>query len=217
MFTGIIEEIGTVQRIERGASGARLTIAAKTVLEGTRLGDSIATNGVCLTVVSLTSDSFSADVMAESLRRSSLGALQTGSPVNLERAMPLNGRFGGHIVSGHIDGTGTIASQKREDNAVWVTVHTSASLLRYIVEKGSIAIDGVSLTVAAVDETSFAVSIIPHTGAQTILLDKKPGETVNLECDVIGKYVEKLLAPYTPDEKAAPSRITMEFLTQNGF
>ena len=199
MFTGIIEELGTVQRIERGASGARLTIAAKTVLEGTKLGDSIATNGVCLTVVSLTSDSFSADVMAESLRRSNLGALQTGSPVNLERAMPLNGRFGGHIVSGHIDGTGTIASQKREDNAVWVTVRTAASLLRYIVEKGSIAIDGVSLTVAAVDESSFAVSIIPHTGAQTILLDKKPGETVNLECDVIGKYVEKLFAPYTPD------------------
>ena len=199
MFTGIIEEIGTVRRIERGASGARLTIAAKTVLEGTKLGDSIATNGVCLTVVSLTSDSFSADVMAESLRRSNLGALQTGSPVNLERAMPLNGRFGGHIVSGHIDGTGTIASQKREDNAVWVTVRTAASLLRYIVEKGSIAIDGVSLTVAAVDESSFVVSIIPHTGAQTILLDKKPGETVNLECDVIGKYVEKLFAPYTPD------------------
>ena len=217
MFTGIIEEIGTVRRIERGAAGARLTIAAKTVLEGTELGDSIATNGGCLTVVSMTSDSFSADVMAESLRRSSLGALQTGSPVNLERAMPLNGRFGGHIVSGHIDGTGTIASQKREDNAVWVTVRAPAALLRYIVEKGSIAIDGVSLTVAAVDETSFAVSIIPHTGAQTILLDKKAGETVNLECDVIGKYVEKLLAPYAPTDEAAPSGITMEFLAQNGF
>ena len=217
MFTGIIEEIGTVRRIERGAAGARLTIAAKTVLKGTELGDSIATNGVCLTVVSMTSDSFSADVMAESLRRSSLGALQTGSPVNLERAMPLNGRFGGHIVSGHIDGTGTIASQKREDNAVWVTVRAPAALLRYIVEKGSIAIDGVSLTVAAVDETGFAVSIIPHTGTQTILLDKKAGETVNLECDVIGKYVEKLLAPYAPTDKAAPSGITMEFLAQNGF
>lgn len=217
MFTGIIEEIGTVCRIERGAAGARLTIAAKTVLEDTKLGDSIATNGVCLTVVSMTSDTFSADVMAESLRRSSLGALQSGSPVNLERAMPANGRFGGHIVSGHIDGTGTIASQKREDNAVWVTVHTHASLLRYIVEKGSIAIDGVSLTVAAVDESSFAVSIIPHTGAQTILLGKKPGETVNLECDVIGKYVEKLLTPYTSAEKPATSSITMEFLARNGF
>ena len=216
MFTGIIEEIGTVRRIEHGAAGARLTIAAKTVLEGTKLGDSIATNGVCLTVVSITADSFSADVMAETLRRSSLGALQSGSPVNLERAMPANGRFGGHIVSGHIDGTGMVASQKREDNAVWVTVRTPASLLRYIVEKGSIAIDGVSLTVASVDETSFSVSIIPHTGAQTILLGKKPGETVNLECDVIGKYVEKLLAPYTA-EKGAASGITMEFLARNGF
>lgn len=216
MFTGIIEEIGTVRRIERGAAGARLTMAAKTVLEGTKLGDSIATNGVCLTVVSMTADSFSADVMAETLRRSSLGALQSGSPVNLERAMPANGRFGGHIVSGHIDGTGTVASQKREDNAVWVTVRTPTPLLRYIVEKGSIAIDGVSLTVAAVDETSFSVSIIPHTGAQTILLGKKPGETVNLECDMIGKYVEKLLAPYTA-EKSAASGITMEFLAQNGF
>lgn len=217
MFTGIIEEIGTVRRIEHGAAGARLTIAAKTVLEDTKLGDSIATNGVCLTVVSMTSDTFSADVMAESLRRSSLGALQSGSPVNLERAMPANGRFGGHIVSGHIDGTGTIASQKREDNAVWVTVRTSSSLLRYIVEKGSIAIDGVSLTVATVDESSFAVSIIPHTGAQTILLGKKPGETVNLECDVIGKYVEKLLTPYTSAEKPATSGITMDFLARNGF
>lgn len=217
MFTGIIEEIGTVRRIERGAAGARLTIGARTVLEGTKLGDSIATNGVCLTVVSMTADSFSADVMAESLRRSSLGALQSGSAVNLERAMPANGRFGGHIVSGHIDGTGTVSSQKREDNAVWVTVRTPASLLRYIVEKGSIAIDGVSLTVAAVDETSFAVSIIPHTGAQTILLDKKTGETVNLECDVIGKYVEKLLTPYAAAEKPTTSGITMEFLAQNGF
>ena len=173
MFTGIIEEIGTVRRIEHGAKGARLTIQANTVLEDTRIGDSIATNGVCLTVVSMTGDSFSADVMAESLRRSSLGTLQGGSPVNLERAMAANGRFGGHIVSGHIDGTGTIASQKREDNAVWVKIKTPAPLLRYIVEKGSIAIDGVSLTVAAVTDTDFSVSIIPHTGAQTILLGKK--------------------------------------------
>ena len=131
--------------------------------------------------------------------------------------MPLNGRFGGHIVSGHIDGTGKVASQRREDNAVWVTVHAPAALLRYIVEKGSIAIDGVSLTVAAVDQTGFSVSIIPHTGAETILLGKKPGETVNLECDVIGKYVEKLLTPYAPEKKAEPHGITMEFLAQNGF
>ena len=211
MFTGIIEEVGTVRRIERGAKGARLTIGAKTVLEDTKIGDSIATNGVCLTVVSMTGDSFSADVMAESLRRSSLGTLQGGSPVNLERAMAANGRFGGHIVSGHIDGTGTIASQKREDNAVWVKVKTPAPLLRYIVEKGSIAIDGVSLTVAAVTETDFSVSIIPHTGAQTILLGKKPGEPVNLECDVISKYVEKLIQPHKT------GGISTDFLAANGF
>ena len=211
MFTGIIEEIGTVRRIEHGATGARLTIQAKTVLEDTRIGDSIATNGVCLTVVSMTGDSFSADVMAESLRRSSLGSLQGGSPVNLERAMAANGRFGGHIVSGHIDGTGTIASQKREDNAVWVKIKTPAPLLRYIVEKGSIAIDGVSLTVAAVTDTDFSVSIIPHTGAQTILLGKKPGDPVNLECDVIGKYVEKLTAPHKT------GGISTNFLAENGF
>ncbi len=211
MFTGIIEEIGTVRRIEHGAKGARLTIQAKTVLEDTRIGDSIATNGVCLTVVSMTGDSFSADVMAESLRRSSLGTLQGGSPVNLERAMAANGRFGGHIVSGHIDGTGTIASQKREDNAVWVKIKTPAPLLRYIVEKGSIAIDGVSLTVAAVTDTDFSVSIIPHTGTQTILLGKKPGDPVNLECDVIGKYVEKLTAPHKT------GGISTNFLAENGF
>ena len=211
MFTGIIEEIGTVRRIEHGAKGARLTIQANTVLEDTRIGDSIATNGVCLTVVSMTGDSFSADVMAESLRRSSLGTLQGGSPVNLERAMAANGRFGGHIVSGHIDGTGTIVSQKREDNAVWVKIKTPAPLLRYIVEKGSIAIDGVSLTVAAVTDTDFSVSIIPHTGAQTILLGKKPGDPVNLECEVIGKYVEKLTAPH----KAGG--ISTNFLAENGF
>lgn len=211
MFTGIIEEIGTVRRIEHGAKGARLTIQAKTVLEDTKIGDSIATNGVCLTVVSMTGDSFSADVMAESLRRSSLGTLQGGSPVNLERAMAANGRFGGHIVSGHIDGTGTIASQKREDNAVWIKIKTPAPLLRYIVEKGSIAIDGVSLTVAAVTDTDFSVSIIPHTGAQTILLGKKPGDPVNLECDVIGKYVEKLTAPHKT------GGISTNFLAENGF
>ena len=214
MFTGIIEEIGTVRRIERGARGARLTIGAETVLEGTKIGDSIATNGVCLTVTGMTADSFAADVMAETLRRSGLGALQSGSPVNLERAMPADGRFGGHIVSGHIDGTGTVAALRREDNAVWVTVHAAPALLRYIVEKGSIAIDGVSLTVAAVDTDGFSVSIIPHTGAQTILLGKRLGDTVNLECDVIGKYVEKLLGPH---QEKSGSGITMDFLAQNGF
>ena len=220
MFTGIIEEIGTVRRIEHGAKGARLTIQANTVLEDTRIGDSIATNGVCLTVVSMTGDSFSADVMAESLRRSSLGTLQGGSPVNLERAMAANGRFGGHIVSGHIDGTGTIRALRRDDNAVWYTVSAAPSLLKYIVEKGSIAIDGISLTVATVEQDRFSVSLIPHTAisphtaASTILGSKRPGDTVNLETDLIGKYVEKLLS--FRDEPASGG-LTLEVLRQNGF
>ena len=215
MFTGLIEEIGTVRRIERGAKGARLTIAANTVLENTKIGDSIATNGVCLTVVALTDDSFSADVMAESLRRSALGSLQSGSPVNLERAMPADGRFGGHIVSGHIDGTGRIAATRRDDNAVWYTVETPAPLLRYIVEKGSITIDGISLTVAAVEQDRFSVSLIPHTAQVTILGEKGPGDTVNLETDIIGKYVEKLLQP--APEPTGSRGVTLEFLAENGF
>ena len=181
------------------------------MLDSTHLGDSIAVNGVCLTAVDLTASTFSADVMAETLRRSGLGKLSSGSAVNLERAMPANGRFGGHIVSGHIDGTGALAALRREDNAVWLTVTATPALTRYIVEKGSIAIDGVSLTVAAVTETGFSVSIIPHTGAKTILLTRKIGDTVNLECDIIGKYVEKLLG--------APKSggLTLEFLSSNGF
>lgn len=211
MFTGIVEEMGTVRRIAHSAKGARLTIAANVVLQDTKIGDSIAVNGLCLTVTDQTEDSFSADVMPESLRRSSLGRLRVGSLVNLERAMPANGRFGGHIVSGHIDGTGSIISMRREDNAVWATIQPPADLLRYIVEKGSISIDGVSLTVAIVTASQFSVSIIPHTGAETILLRRSLGDIVNLECDIIGKYVEKLLTP------GQNSGVTQEFLIQNGF
>ena len=215
MFTGLVEEVGTVARLEGSARGAKLTIRCKTVLEGTRVGDSIATNGVCLTVTGRTADTFTADVMAESLRRSGLGALRPGAPVNLERAMPADGRFGGHIVSGHIDGTGTVRALEPEgDAAVWVTVAAGPAVLRYIVEKGSIAIDGISLTVAYVDETCFKVSIIPHTGAETTLLGRKPGDTVNLECDVVAKYVEKLLKPAKPQEAGG---ITLDFLAENGF
>ena len=214
MFTGIVEETGTLARIERGAAGARLFMTAQTVLEGTRRGDSIATNGVCLTVTSLSAQGFAADVMAETLRRSALGQLCPGDAVNLERAMAANGRFGGHLVSGHIDGTGRITGLRREDNAVWVTVQAAPVLLRYIVEKGSIAVDGISLTVASVDSGSFRVSVIPHTGAQTTLLRRRPGEMVNLECDMIGKYVEKLLQTTALPEK---STLSMDFLTQHGF
>lgn len=214
MFTGIIEEVGTVRRVSTGAAYGTIDIQASTVLEGTKLGDSIAVNGVCLTVTSLSSDGFTADVMAETMRRSALGQLRSGSKVDLERAMAADGRFGGHIVSGHIDGVGTIREMKHEGNAVWVTITASAAILRGIVEKGSIAIDGISLTVAAVDDTSFSVSIIPHTGAQTILLDKKPGDPVNLENDIIGKYVQRFLEPAP---KAETSNITMEFLAKHGF
>ncbi|MGM9612784.1 MAG: riboflavin synthase [Butyricicoccus sp.] len=214
MFTGIIEEVGTVRRVSTGAAYGTIDIQARTVLEGTKLGDSIAVNGVCLTVTGLSSDGFTADVMAETMRRSALGQLKSGSKVDLERAMAADGRFGGHIVSGHIDGVGTIREMKHEGNAVWVTITASAAILRGIVEKGSIAIDGISLTVAAVDDTSFSVSIIPHTGAQTILLDKKPGDPVNLENDIIGKYVQRFLEPAP---KAETSNITMEFLAKYGF
>lgn len=209
MFTGIIEELGTVERV--GAD--RIAVRAQRVLEGTRLGDSIAVNGVCLTVTHLTGAGFTADVMPETLRRSGLGALRPGSRVNLERAMAADGRFGGHIVSGHIDGMGQILALRDEGNAVWITIAAPPELLRGIVEKGSVAIDGVSLTVAAVTDQDFSVSIIPHTGGQTTLLHRRPGEQVNLETDIIGKYVFRLLAP----ERAPKGGITREFLTQYGF
>lgn len=193
MFTGIIEELGRIRRTFVQGSSGQIAIQARRVLEGTRIGDSIAVNGICLTVVSLQKDGFTADVMAETLRRSSLGQGRPGDLVNLERAMPAMGRFGGHLVSGHIDGTGVIRCLKREENAVWVTIETAPGILRLIVEKGSIAIDGISLTVAVVGTEWFQVSVIPHTGEETTLLKKKPGDLVNLENDIIGKYVERLL------------------------
>ena len=172
MFTGIIEEMGTVSSIAEGSLSAVITIQASKVLEGSQTGDSIAVNGVCLTVTSIHGSFFTADVMAETLRRSSLGSLSKGSHVNLERAMPMNGRFGGHIVSGHIDGTGTVVSKVKEDNAVWVKINASQDILKYIVLKGSVAIDGTSLTVAGLDDSTFSVSVIPHTASETILLQK---------------------------------------------
>lgn len=210
MFTGIIEEMGTVRRLERTTQSCRLTIAATIVLQDTKIGDSIAVNGVCLTVTDLQTDAFTADVMPETLRRSSLGMLHSGSLVNLERAMAANGRFGGHIVSGHIDGTGKIASKMPEGNAQIVTISAAPSLLRYIVEKGSIAIDGISLTVVKVTNSSFSVSLIPHTGDCTTLLSKRAGELVNLETDVIGKYVEKLI-------QSAQPTLTTSMLKQYGY
>lgn len=218
MFTGIIEETGEVQAIQRGAKSARLTIKGAVVLEDAGIGDSIAVNGVCLTVTGISGQTFTADVMAESMRRTALGTLTVGSRVNLERAMAANGRFGGHIVSGHIDGTGIIREMKREDNAVWVTVDADAGILRYIIEKGSIAIDGISLTVAYVDDTCFKVSVIPHTARETTLLSKSAGDRVNLENDVIGKYVGKLIRTAdAPDKAAADSGLDADFLMKHGY
>ena len=222
MFTGIVEELGTVKKIKKGANSAVFTIRAEKILDDLKTGDSVAVNGICLTVTACLEDGFTADVMHETLRRTNLGELKSGSKVNLERAMAANGRFGGHIVAGHVDGTGTISSMKKDDNAVWITIDTSAAILKYIISKGSITIDGVSLTVAKVDNKSFAVSVIPHTGQNTTLLDKKPGDTVNLENDMVGKYVEKLLQYGSiPDEEEESTTektgITMDFLRQNGF
>ena len=214
MFTGIVEELGTVKQVVSGSAWGQIEIAGQKVLEGTKLGDSIAVNGVCLTVTNLRSGSFTADVMAETMRRSNLGSLKKGDQVNLERAMAADGRFGGHMVSGHIDGTGVISQMKQEGNAVWVTVDTSEELMRLIVEKGSIAIDGISLTVAKEMPGAFQVSIIPHTGEETTLLKKKTGAVVNLENGMIGKYVEKLMRK---EPEGGGSSLTLDFLKQHGF
>lgn len=215
MFTGIVEEMGQVEGIQRGRQSAVLAIRAKTVLEGTKIGDSIAVNGVCLTVTTLSPGRFTADVMHETLDRSSLAQLKRGSAVNLERAMAADSRFGGHIVAGHIDGTGRVTEVRKDDNAIWYTIQAAPQVLRYIVEKGSIAVDGISLTVARVETDRFAISAIPHTVAQTVLRDRKEGDLVNLETDIIGKYVEKLMTP--APESQASGGITLDFLARNGF
>ena len=212
MFTGIVEETGTIRAIRKGGHSAIVTIGASAILDDLKLGDSVAVNGVCLTVVSLSDSAFSADVMHETMTRSNLWHLNAGSVVNLERAMPMNGRFGGHIVSGHIDGTGIIRSVQKDENAVWYTIQTSAAILRYVIEKGSIAIDGISLTVAKVSAHDFSVSVIPHTARSTTLGERRVGDTVNLENDCIGKYVEKLLGV-----PAQQSGISKELLSRYGF
>lgn len=215
MFTGIIEEIGKVLNIKKGNKSSILTIQGRKIFEDLKIGDSVAVNGVCLTVTSFYKGIFVADVMNETLIRSSLGDLSDGSLVNLERAMAANDRFGGHIVSGHIDGTGSITKIKREDNSIWYTITTSDNLMKYIVEKGSIAIDGISLTVAKVDYKSFSVSIIPHTAKETVLYCRSVGDNVNLENDIIGKYVEKLLS--IGGNNKTESSITREFLIRNEY
>ena len=213
MFTGIVEELGIIKKISISGHSGSITIEASKVLEGTRIGDSIAVNGICLTVTSMASDSFTADIMAETVRRSSLKGAVSGDKVNLERAMAADGRFGGHIVSGHVDGTGTIINMHREENAVWVTISAEPSIMKFIVEKGSVCLDGISLTVAKVGATDFSVSVIPHTGEETTLLRKKVGSPINIENDVVGKYVERLLN-FKNNESTG---ITMDFLKKYDF
>lgn len=215
MFTGIIEELGTISSIQWGSKSAILNIGASKILDDIKTGDSINTNGACLTVTSFRTREFSVDVMAETMRRTNLQKLTVGSKVNLERALKISDRLGGHIVSGHIDGTGTITNIKKEDIAVWVSIKTQPEISKYIIQKGSVAIDGISLTVAEINNDTFKVSIIPHTGLQTTLLSKRTNETVNIECDQVGKYVEKLL--FNQEAKRQPSAIDMEFLKENGF
>ncbi|WP_455957687.1 riboflavin synthase [Anaerotignum lactatifermentans] len=216
MFTGIIEELGTIRGVSLTKDGGELQIDATTVLGGTKLGDSIAVNGTCLTVTKLEKDGFTAFVMAESLRRTNLGSLKRGSVVHLERAMAADGRFGGHMVTGHIDGQGTFLSLKPEGQAVVLTIGADPEILSGIVEKGSIAIDGTSLTVMDVGKDSFRVGIIPHTGGHTALLDRPKGYACNLETDVIGKYIQKFLAKNT-ESTPKKSTLTMDFLRENGF
>ncbi len=232
MFTGIIEEIGRIEKIQKGSHSATLTIRANKVLQDVKIGDSIAVNGVCLTVTSYGKQSFTADVMHETLNRSSFSQLTNGSCVNLERAMSINGRFGGHIVAGHVDGVGKIVRISRDENAVWYTFQAPASIMRYIVEKGSITINGISLTVAAVDVDTFSISAIPHTVRMTVLQDCKVGDLVNLENDMVGKYIERFLQADNSNvyerkssgegkslnQKQSPKQaITWDFLSQCGY
>lgn len=225
MFTGIIEELGKLRGIKKGSKSALLDIEGTKVVADVRLGDSIAVNGVCLTVTGFTGNNFTADVMYETLQRTNLGALRPGEQVNLERALRVGDRLGGHIVSGHIDGVGSIVSQTREDIAVVTRIVASPEVLKYIIVKGSVAIDGISLTVVGVDQSSFAVSLIPHTAKLTTLGFKKTGDKVNLEGDVLGKYVERLLtnpADSRDNGSAAENSkrqgsLDTEFLSRHGF
>lgn len=213
MFTGLIEEVGIMSGAIYGGTSIKLTIRAEKVLENLKIGNSISTNGVCLTVSSFTDSTFTADVMPETIRKTNLGKLKTGMGVNLERALKVSDRLGGHIVSGHVDGTGKIKDFKAEENATWIIIETSADVIKYVIPRGSIAIDGTSLTVVEVVDNHFGVSIIPITKEETNLLNKKVGDEVNLECDILGKYVERFLT-FKEDKNKT---IDIKFLAENGF
>lgn len=217
MFTGIIEELGTIEKIQQKNEAIVMTIRAIKILKDVHLGDSIAVNGVCLTVTSFTSNQFTVDLMPETVRATSLRMLQKGSKVNLERAMAANGRFGGHFVSGHVDGIGTIVKKEPLDNAVYYEIEIPETLRPYILLKGSVAIDGTSLTIFKVTDKTFTVSIIPHTLSETIIGSKGPGDIVNIECDMLAKYIEQFLNVRFQGENNKQSAITTDFLKENGF
>jgi riboflavin synthase len=217
IFTGIIEEIGQVKQIKRGQQSFSLSIKAAKVLEEVKLGDSIAVNGVCLTVTGYSGASFEADVMPETYQRTTLKTLKSGSPVNLERALRLSDRLGGHLVQGHVDGIGTIINKSVEDIAILYGIEAPAEILKYVLKKGSIAVDGVSLTVVEVDNNRFSVSLIPHTAKLTILGWKREGDPVNLETDIIGRYVEKLWLSGEIKQEQKKKDIDYNYLLENGF
>lgn len=227
MFTGIIEAVGKVTGIERQGEAVRLTVAAGKVAEDVHIGDSVAISGVCLTVTEARPPHMAFDAVYETMRKTGLGSLQIGDAVNLERALPVSGRLGGHIVQGHVDGTGRIASIRPVGNSWFVYIDAAPELMRYIVTKGSVAVDGISLTVAESADRTFSLSIIPHTWDQTTLHEKHAGDLVNIECDILGKYVEKMLGGYIagggeplPAGNRAYDRdrgVTMDLLTRSGY
>lgn len=215
MFTGIVEDIGVIKQVVKSSKSTKLTILATKIMSDLKYGDSVATDGVCLTVSELNPMTFSADVMAQTLRFSTLGKLRVGDRVNLERALQLSNRFGGHIVSGHIDCVGRIVNIYQEDIARWIEIEIPKESMKYIVAKGSVSIDGISLTVAKLDKTTFWISTIPVTQSDTTLAQKKVGEDVNIELDILAKYTERLLN--FGENKEKKSQIDRDFLKENGF
>jgi riboflavin synthase len=213
MFTGIVEELGTISSMTQSGEAMKLTISAKQILSDVKLGDSIAVNGICLTVTTFTTTSFTVDAMPETMKATSLRMLKPSAKVNLERAMAANGRFGGHFVTGHIDGIGTILTKKQHYNAIYYKIAISDELLRYCLHKGSVAVDGTSLTIFDIDESSITISLIPHTVSESIIGEKKAGDIVNIECDMIGKYIERFISK--PVKRT--DSMTESFLQENGF